>query len=183
MSAVTPLPQKVLSSERARQVLGWTPRCWTQPSRLSRQLPGARSALAARKDPDLRSYSLAGFELESGVRLGDGAAIKYKVHGKLPYEGGTKPVVLHPTSFDAVHTDLEYQIGPGKALDTNLYTVIVPNLCGNGVSFSPSLADPETPYPAVITIDDNVRGDQTDTTNASNTPGTGPLGSGSGGPA
>jgi len=58
-------------------------------------------------DPDLRSFSLAGFELESGVRLGDGAAIKYKVHGKLPSEGGTKPVVLHPTSFDAVHTDLE----------------------------------------------------------------------------
>jgi len=95
-------------------------------------------------------FNLAGFELESGEVLAEGASVDrpapslaYKVHG-LP-EGEAiascgKRVVLLPTSFDATHVDLEYIIGAGNQhiLDTTDSVVIVVNQLGNGVSFSPS---------------------------------------------
>lgn len=68
-----------------------------------------------------------------------------------------------------MHDELEYQIGPGRALDTDRYTVVVPNLLGNGVSHSPSLdvatataGSTRLPQPlqlkppAVVTIADNI---------------------------
>ena len=96
--------------------------------------------------------------LESGEVLPKGATLAYRVHGPAP-GAAPKGVILHPTSFDAVHDELAYQIGDGRALDTSQYTVIVPNLMGNGVSFSPSLE--ERPGggapPPLLTVSDNVR--------------------------
>ena len=62
------------------------------------------------------------------------------------------------TSFAAHHYDVDWLIGAGKALDTEKYFVVVPNLFGNGLSSSPSNAtEPQNgerwPY---FTIADNV---------------------------
>lgn len=117
---------------------------------------GSPSAQRARADPHLQRLAIGGFELESGETLPPDAELAYKVYNG-PDDVTNKGLILHPTSFDAVHTDLEYQIGPGKTLDTNQYTVIIPNMLGNGVSFSPSTAKTKTiPFPH-ITIGDNVR--------------------------
>src|SRR6267154_6181686 len=47
---------------------------------------------------------------------------------------------LYLTSFSAHHYDIEWMVGPGKALDTDKYFVVIPNLFGNGLSSSPSNA-------------------------------------------
>lgn len=128
----------IFDCRRAQVALeGWNPRCWTR---------GSEAAKRARTDPELRRFDLGGFELESGA-MPEGAQLCYTVRG----EG---PVILHPTSYGAVHSDLEYNIGPGKTLDTDQYTVVVCNLLGNGVSCSPSN---EPRYPPVVTVRDNVR--------------------------
>lgn len=44
------------------------------------------------------------------------------------------------TPFSANHADIEWMIGPGKALDPDRYFIIIPNLFGNGLSSSPSNA-------------------------------------------
>ena len=136
-----------LDSTKAAARLGWAPRSWQQaqtclgvPPAPAQPPPyglGARAAHRARSDPMIQHYDLSGFTLQSGLKLPSHATLAYKVHG--PPIGQGKGVILHPTSFDAVHDELEYNIGPGKTLDTSEYTVIVPNLLGNGVSYSPSM--------------------------------------------
>ncbi|KAJ8600969.1 hypothetical protein CTAYLR_006339 [Chrysophaeum taylorii] len=147
----------IFSCERAKTSLGWTPRCWTTtttpppppppPVLLLRR--GSKAARQARQDPELREFPLNGFDLEDGTVLRSGA-LAYKVYGG---RGSDRPVVLHPSSFGAVHTDLEYNIGPGKTLDTTKYRVVVCQLLGNGVSLSPS----NSSYPNLATVGDNVR--------------------------
>eukprot|EP00947_MAST-08B_sp_MAST-8B-sp1_P005102 g5102.t1 len=107
--------------------------------------PGdAGGSLAARRalaDPELRHFDLAGFELDCGVRLPEGATLVYRVHGPpidASHEGSNR-VILHPTAFDGVHDELEFQIGPDETLDTDVFTVVTANMLGNGVSFSPSM--------------------------------------------
>lgn len=56
-----------------------------------------------------------------------------------------------------MHLDLEYNIASGALLDTDTHTIIVPNLLGNGVSFSPSTAHRNASWPQLVTITDNVR--------------------------
>ena len=104
----------------------------------------------------MQHFDLAGFELACGHALPAGATLAYKVHG--PPVGASKGVILHPTSFDAVHDELEYSIGEGQTLDTSAYTVVVPNLLGNGVSYSPSRmghAERLAGYPPLLSIGDN----------------------------
>ena len=130
-------------------------------------MDGSIAARAANMDPALQTFSIAGRMLESGEELPDSAELAYVVHGgQHIQEGGSGRVILHPTSFDATHLDLGYQIGPGATLDTDEYAVIVPNLLGNGVSYSPSKVVTDDHwhghpasdqlYPSVVTIDDNV---------------------------
>ena len=109
---------------------------------------GSTAAHRARADPGLLHFDLGGFELASGAKLPAGATLAYKVYG--PPVGSGVGVVLHPTSFDAVHDDLEHSIGPGRLLDTREYTVVVPNLLGNGVSYSPSRDVPYLPPSAGV---------------------------------
>ena len=136
--------------------LGVRPRSWRDETPAAPPPPRARGSPAAWRalaDPRRQSYSLEGFELGCGEALPPGAALAYVVVGKPLGEG--ERVILHPSSFDAVHVEMEHQVGPGLALDTDRHTVILTNQLGNGVSFSPS-THPHARYPTV-TIADNVR--------------------------
>jgi len=73
--------------------------------------------LAARADPNLEHFSLDGFKLDSGLSLGPGATLAYRVYGAPPDESAGRGLILHPTSFDAVHTEVDEEVGPGKMLD------------------------------------------------------------------
>ncbi|MFM0203214.1 alpha/beta fold hydrolase [Paraburkholderia fungorum] len=75
--------------------------------------------------------------LQSGITFRD-AKLAYQTYGKLNAEKSN--VILYMTSFSAHHYDIEWMVGPGKALDTNKYFVVIPNLFGNGLSSSPSNA-------------------------------------------
>ncbi|MEY9979439.1 alpha/beta fold hydrolase [Lysinibacillus sp. RC79] len=105
---------------------------------------------------DYEIYSLGDVVLQSGEKLPQ-AFLAYKTYGTL---NSTKSnVIVYPTWFAGQHTDNEWLIGPGKALDPDKYFIIVPNMLGNGLSSSPS----NTPAPfdranfPLITIHDNVR--------------------------
>lgn len=153
----------VLCSRKARARLGWAPRSWSAEQR-GAPLPrgeerGGRAAVRARADPELRRLSLGGLALECGGVLPQEAEVTYKLYGAPPDAGAGRGLVLHPTSYDAVHSELEYRIGPGKALDTSRNAVLVVNLLGNGVSLSPSNAPPglaRANFPR-ISVADNVR--------------------------
>ncbi len=75
--------------------------------------------------------------LQSGITFRE-AKLAYQTYGHL---NGTKSnAILYMTSFSAHHYDVDWMVGPGKALDTDKYFVIIPNLFGNGLSSSPSNA-------------------------------------------
>jgi homoserine O-acetyltransferase/O-succinyltransferase len=78
--------------------------------------------------------------LASGTVLPN-AKIGYKTHGKL--NAAKNNVILYPTPYPAQHSDIEWLIGPGKALDPAKYFIIVLDQLGNGLSSSPS----NTPTP------------------------------------
>lgn len=94
--------------------------------------------------------------LQSGITLRN-ATLAYQTYGTLNADKSN--VILYMTSFSAHHIDMEWMVGPGKALDTNQYFVIIPNLFGNGLSSSPSNAtEPFTGrYWPNMTILDNIR--------------------------
>lgn len=80
----------------------------------------------------------------------------YTTHGTLNSKADN--AILFPTYYTGTHKDNERLVGPGKALDTDKYFVIVPNLFGNGVSSSPSNTAPPfdgSRFP-IITIHQNV---------------------------
>ena len=118
----------LISSDKAAARLGWAPRSWQKPVKSDSDptgplLPyglGSRAAQRALSDSDLSHYDLSDFLLDDGARLPAGATLAYKVHGQ-PIGSGAG-VILHPTSFDAVHDELQYNIGPGLTLDTDKYT-------------------------------------------------------------
>ncbi len=93
--------------------------------------------------------------LQSGLTLPD-ARLAYATHGSL--NGDKSNVVLIFTHFSGRHSDSEYLIGEGRALDPGKYFIVVMNLLGNGLSSSPSNAKPpfdKARFPDV-TIYDNV---------------------------
>lgn len=79
---------------------------------------------------------LGDLPLQHGGVLKD-AQLAYKVFGA-PSPG--RPVIVYPTSFGTTHRDLQWLIGPGKALDPDRYVIVMINLFGNGLSSSPSNA-------------------------------------------
>jgi homoserine O-acetyltransferase len=100
-------------------------------------------------------HRLGDVVLQSGVTLKD-ARIAYKTFGEL--NAARNNVIVYPTSFGAQHSDLEWLIGSGKALDPAKYFVVIPNMLGNGLSSSPSdIRDPDArrQFPR-ITMFDNV---------------------------
>ena len=66
--------------------------------------------------------------------------------------------ILYPTPIAAQHGDIEWMIGPGRALDPDRYFIIVLDQLGNGLSSSPSNTPPphdRMRFP-LITIQDDV---------------------------
>lgn len=100
-------------------------------------------------------FGLGDLALESGVILRN-AKLAYKTHGQLNADKSN--VVLYPTQYAAQHGDIEWLIGPGRALDPGRYFVIVLDQLGNGLSSSPSNTAPphDRKHFPTITIRDNV---------------------------
>jgi len=93
--------------------------------------------------------------LQAGETLRD-AKLAYATHGRLDARRGN--AIVFPTCYAGRHEDNAWLIGPGKALDTSCYFVVVPDMLGNGLSSSPSngaptQAGPDFPH---VTIQDNV---------------------------
>jgi len=84
-------------------------------------------------------FELGDFVLQGGATL-RGARLAYKTHGVLNTEKSN--AIVYPTRFGGRHTDNEWLIGDGMALDPGKYFVIVPNMLGNGLSSSPSNTPP-----------------------------------------
>ena len=64
--------------------------------------------------------------------------LAYQTHGTLNAERSN--VILWLTPFGAQHGDIEWMIGPDRALDPTRYFIVTPDLFGNGLSSSPSNA-------------------------------------------
>jgi homoserine O-acetyltransferase len=84
-------------------------------------------------------FELGDLRLQSGKTLPN-AKIGYKTHGRLNADNSN--VILYPTPFPAHHSDIEWLIGPGKALDPDQYFIIALDQLGNGLSSSPSNTPP-----------------------------------------
>jgi len=100
-------------------------------------------------------FSAGDITLQSGHLLRN-AKLQYATYGKL--NSSADNAVLMPTYYTGTHQSNEAFFGPGRAIDTNKYFVVVPNLFGNGLSSSPSNAENEQKagcFPAV-SIFDNV---------------------------
>ena len=117
-----------------------------------------RFVLQAQQTPHLshRIFQLGDFPLESGEVL-PSAKILYVTYGRL---SPRKDNAILVTSFHGGnHHGYDFLIGPGRALDTARYHVIVSEMFGSGGSSSPS----NTPAPfdgprfPAIEIRDNVR--------------------------
>ncbi len=100
-------------------------------------------------------YELGDFALESGETLKN-ARLAYAQHGELNEDRSN--AILFTIMFSGTSKNMEHYIGPGKALDTNKYCIILPNQLGNGISTSPHNIDGEQAmqnFP-VISIGDDV---------------------------
>lgn len=78
---------------------------------------------------------LGGMRLESGEALQD-AFVSYVVHGNASRLQDA--AILVTTAIGSTHHRLDFLIGPGKALDTDKFAIVVADAIGNGLSISPS---------------------------------------------
>jgi homoserine O-acetyltransferase/O-succinyltransferase len=124
---------------------------------LSRAVGAPLSTVSAAEPPGPGEalFDLGNFVLQSGATLRD-AKLAFKTHGRLNADKSN--AIVYPTPYSAHHSDIEWPIGPGKALDPDKYFIIVPDMLGNGLSSSPS--NTPTPHDRArfpnITIQDNV---------------------------
>lgn len=79
--------------------------------------------------------------LQSGLTY-RGARLAYKTYGTLNEQRSN--AIVYCTSYAAHHTDIEFMIARGAALDPSKYFIIIPNMFGNGLSSSPSNTAPLT---------------------------------------
>jgi homoserine O-acetyltransferase len=92
---------------------------------------------------DYEIFFLGDIVLQSQATL-RGAKLAYKTYGTL--NPAKDNAIVYPTWYSGQHTENEWLIGPGKALDPERYFIIIPNMFGNGLSTSPSNAS--LPYGA-----------------------------------
>jgi homoserine O-acetyltransferase len=104
---------------------------------------------------DYEIFELGDVTLQHGATL-RGARLAYKTYGELNADKSN--AIMYPTWYSGRHTDNEWLIGEGMALDPANYFIVVPNMLGNGLSTSPSNAPP--PYDKArfpkVTVHDNV---------------------------
>ena len=95
--------------------------------------------------PDYKIFEAGDVILQCGLTL-RGAQLAYKTYGTL--NARKDNAIVYPTWYSAQHTENEWLIGEGMALDPNRYFIVVPNMFGNGLSTSPSNA--AAPYNAAL---------------------------------
>ena len=105
---------------------------------------------------DYEIFELGPVQLQSGATLRE-CKLAYKTYGTLNSKKNN--VIVYPTWYSGQHSENEWLVGEGMALDPQNYFIIIPNMLGNGLSSSPSNM-PE-PYNASrfpnVTAYDNVR--------------------------
>lgn len=124
------------------------------PEAIANVDPSSRLPVYVR-DRDFKIFHAGDLTLQSGEVLLD-ARLAFKVFGEL--NAARDNCIVFPTYYTGTHAGNERLIGPGRALDPQRYCIIVPNLCGNGLSSSPSNAAPAqrgSRFPH-LTIQDNV---------------------------
>lgn len=102
------------------------------------------------------TLALGDWPLLRGGTLKD-ASLAYTTHGTLNADGSN--AILIPTYYTGIDSDNAAWFGPARALDTDRYFIVVPNLFGNGISTSPSNAEASQRghhFPSVHVLD-NVR--------------------------
>ena len=122
-------------------------------TRMSGTEPGTDIAGKSGQDVSEGIFDLGDFVLRSGATL-PVARLAFKTHGRL--NADKRNAIVYPTSYAAHHSDIEWPIGPGKALDPERYFIIVPDMLGNGLSSSPSnMAPPHdrARFPHVTVLD------------------------------
>src|ERR1700732_1077359 len=90
--------------------------------------PRAHPGSAGAAMTDYQIFEAGDVVLQSGLTYRK-ARLAYKTYGRL--DAAKSNVIVHPTSYGAQHPDLEWQIGPGRALDPAKYFIVIPNLFGN----------------------------------------------------
>jgi homoserine O-acetyltransferase len=83
-------------------------------------------------------FTIPGFATQSGITFD--ATIAYKTYGKL--SPNKDNAIVLPTFYGGRHTETEYFMDTGRALDPAKYFIVVPNMFGNGMSSSPSNTAP-----------------------------------------
>jgi len=99
-------------------------------------------------------FALGDFELTSGQKLIN-AQLAYSVYGELNEKRNN--AILFTIMFSGTSKNMAHYVGPGKALDTNKYCIILPNQIGNGISTSPHNIDGEQAmqnFPVISIADD-----------------------------
>jgi homoserine O-acetyltransferase len=105
---------------------------------------------------DYEIFDAGNVLLQSGMTY-RGAKLAYRTVGELDRTGSN--AILLATPFGANHAELEWMAQPHGILDSARYFVIIPDMFGNGLSSSPSNAEPlynGSRWPN-FTIYDNVR--------------------------
>ncbi|CCE12077.1 putative homoserine O-acetyltransferase [Bradyrhizobium sp. STM 3843] len=98
---------------------------------------------------DYQIFEAGDVTLQSG-RVFPSLRLAYKTYGAL--NAAKDNVIVYPTSFGAQHSDIEWLIERGGALDPERYFIVIPNLFGNGLSSSPSNSRGqlgEAPFPLI----------------------------------
>ncbi|MGH8430013.1 MAG: hypothetical protein ACREUF_06390, partial [Solimonas sp.] len=105
---------------------------------------------------DYELFKAGNVQLQRGATLRD-CVLAYKTFGTM--NAAKDNVIVYPTWYSGQHTDNEWLIGEGMALDPRRYFIIIPNMLGNGLSSSPSnTAEPYNgPRFPQVTACDNVR--------------------------
>jgi homoserine O-acetyltransferase len=80
-------------------------------------------------------FEVDGVSLQSGAEL-RGAKLAYVTRGALNEAGDN--AILFPSYYTGTHRENLAMVGPGRALDTDEYFIVIVNLLGNGESSSPS---------------------------------------------
>lgn len=83
---------------------------------------------------DVRDFS-CDLPLANGTKL-HGARLRYAVMGEL--NAARDNLVVFPTSYAGTHENVQWLIGPERALSPQTYCIVIPNQLGNGESLSPS---------------------------------------------
>lgn len=86
---------------------------------------------------DTQYFDAGDVVLQSG-RTHRNTRLAYQTYGTLNDDWSN--VIMFMTPYGAHHTDIEWMIGAGRALDPERYFIVIPNMFGNGLSSSPSNA-------------------------------------------